>query len=74
MHIHIFPMENNFFHVPLITEIEIFVMFQNFLAADHHVTAMTEEVLSAADTEDYSNMPNLFEDNQVSWAKSILRM
>jgi hypothetical protein len=40
-------------------------MFQNFLAADHHVTAMTEDSFSAADTEDYSNMPDLIEDNQV---------
>jgi hypothetical protein len=41
-------------------------MFQNFLAADHHVTAMTEDSFSAADTEDYSNMPELIENSQVS--------
>ena len=67
-------MENNIFHFPLITENEFFVMFQNFLAADHHVTAMTGDALSVADTEDYSTMPDLLEDDQVSWAKSIFQM
>ncbi len=58
-------MENNQFPVPSIMEVEIF-LFQNLLAAHQHVTTMTDEALSAADTEDYIDMPDLIDDNQVA--------
>jgi hypothetical protein len=52
-------------------EAEIF-LFQNLLAAHHrdHVTTMTDEALSAADTEDYMDMPDLIDEDQVAWVNS----